>query len=538
MRKPEVEGKLGYFYDGGDGNRWIHNGDDWIEFVEPTEGPKGDKGDDGTSATISVKSTSTGAAGTDASVTVDASSTPTDKKLNFVIPRGANGTNGTNGTAAGFGTPTATTGPIGVTATGPDTAKVFAFSIPAGAPGTPGAAAGFGTPTASTGAIGVTASGPNTAKIFHFSIPAGAPGTPGAAAGFGTPTAVTGPIGVTASGSNAAKVFHFSIPAGAAGAAAGFGTPTAVTGPIGVTSSGPNTAKVFHFSIPAGAKGATGAAAGFGTPTITTGAAGSSAAITASGSNTAKIFHFTIPRGDKGEKGDRGPSGGIGATGPQGPKGDKGDPGARGPAGPGLPTGGTDGQVPLKHGTANYATTWGYPSKLHVTNSSASADFEIPCVDSSGKIYHPQGKLKIHPSTGTLSVSGMVSSYGPMQVKGDNPIIELKNNKDKANFVRGKAANGITNAWSVGRSMPSVDTLFLSNYVADADILISTAGNGQILLGSKSSTKVIADGSITAKGGIKTGTTSNHIAMKFWKGTQAQYNAISSKDANTQYIIV
>ena len=37
---------------------------------------------------------------------------------------------------------------------------------------------------------------------------------------------------------------------------------------------------------------------------------------------------------------------------------------------------------------------------------------------------------------------------------------------------------------------------------------------------------------------IRTGTTAQHIDIKFWKGTQAQYNAISTKDANTQYNIV
>ena len=52
---------------------------------------------------------------------------------------GADGSDGSDGAAAGFGTPTATTGTIGITASGPDTAKIFAFSIPAGAAGADGA---------------------------------------------------------------------------------------------------------------------------------------------------------------------------------------------------------------------------------------------------------------------------------------------------------------------------------------------------------------------------------------------------------------
>ena len=64
---------------------------------------KGDKGDTGntgaTGATpnISVKSTTTGEAGTDASVSLDASSTPEAPKFNFTIPRGDKGNTGNTG---------------------------------------------------------------------------------------------------------------------------------------------------------------------------------------------------------------------------------------------------------------------------------------------------------------------------------------------------------------------------------------------------------------------------------------------------------
>ena len=111
---------------------------------------------------------------------------------------GPQGPQGETGEAAGFGTPTATatTLPAGsdatatVTATGPDTAKVFSFTfgIPQGETGETGAtgatgpqgetgeAAGFGTPTATitileataTPYVNVTASGPDTAKVFNF----------------------------------------------------------------------------------------------------------------------------------------------------------------------------------------------------------------------------------------------------------------------------------------------------------------------------------------------------------------------------------
>lgn len=105
---------------------------------------------------------------------------------------GTNGTNGTNGVDAGFGsitTTTTTTSPenpaaVSVETSGPDTAKniQFNFTIPKGDTGDrgprgyKGSVAGFGTPTASvdsgvgTPSVVVTASGPDTAKVFDFAF--------------------------------------------------------------------------------------------------------------------------------------------------------------------------------------------------------------------------------------------------------------------------------------------------------------------------------------------------------------------------------
>lgn len=88
-------------------------------------------------------------------------------------------TNGVDGAAAGFGTPTATiddevgTPYIEVTATGPDTEKVFSFAFH-NMKGNTGAAAGFGTPTATidnetgTPSVDITATGEDTEKVFNF----------------------------------------------------------------------------------------------------------------------------------------------------------------------------------------------------------------------------------------------------------------------------------------------------------------------------------------------------------------------------------
>ena len=86
--------------------------------------PQGIKGDPGTAATVDVGNTVTLSSGSTASVTNTGDTT--NAVFNFGIPIGL------PGAAAGFGTISAATGPVGVVETGPDTAKNLAFTIPAG----------------------------------------------------------------------------------------------------------------------------------------------------------------------------------------------------------------------------------------------------------------------------------------------------------------------------------------------------------------------------------------------------------------------
>ena len=122
------------------------------------------QGVNGRAATISSVTASTGAAGSNASVTN--TGTANDAKLSFVIPRGDKGE---TGAAAGFGTPKATvdanigTPSVSISATGPDTAKVFTFTFknlkgptgPEGKVGPTGPVGPIG-PTGKTGPTGPT----------------------------------------------------------------------------------------------------------------------------------------------------------------------------------------------------------------------------------------------------------------------------------------------------------------------------------------------------------------------------------------------
>lgn len=191
------------------------------------------------------------------------------KTATFTVKNGSKGSTGATGATG----PAGPTGPKGETgAAGAPGAKGDKGDIgpqgPKGATGATGAAAGFGTPTATidnatgTPSVTVTASGEDTAKVFAFAFKnlKGAKGDQGPAGEKGA-TGETGPAGAAG-----AK--------GATGDAAGFGTPTASvdanvgTPSVTVTASGPDTAKVFAFAFKnlKGATGATGPAGAKGEP--------------------------------------------------------------------------------------------------------------------------------------------------------------------------------------------------------------------------------------------------------------------------------
>ena len=100
-------------------------------------GATGATGATGMAATVQVGTTTTGAPGTNASVTN--TGTESNAVLNFVIPAGATGANGATGTAATVQVGTTTTGVPGtdasVTNTGTESNAVLNFVIPAGATG-------------------------------------------------------------------------------------------------------------------------------------------------------------------------------------------------------------------------------------------------------------------------------------------------------------------------------------------------------------------------------------------------------------------
>ena len=169
-------------------------------------GATGATGATGMAATVQVGTTTTGAPGTNASVTN--AGTESNAMLNFVIPAGATGANGADGATGADGTAatvqvgTTTTGAPGtnasVTNTGTESNAVLNFVIPAGT-------------TGATGANGATGADGTAATVQVGTTTTGAPGTNAS---------------VTNAGTESNAVLNFVIPAGATGASAAESRPS------------------------------------------------------------------------------------------------------------------------------------------------------------------------------------------------------------------------------------------------------------------------------------------------------------------------
>ena len=152
-------------YDG-----WFYNGVQWENAGPVSVGPPGPAGEDGVSPEVTITQISGGH-----SVTITDADHPQGQQFDVLDGTdgapGSPGTPGAPGAAAGFGTPTATvdanvgTPSVEISASGPDTAKVFSFAFH-NLKGEPGSGGGGPDPYTSNPADLAAAASPGSASQY------------------------------------------------------------------------------------------------------------------------------------------------------------------------------------------------------------------------------------------------------------------------------------------------------------------------------------------------------------------------------------
>lgn len=393
--------------------------------------------------------------------------------------QGETGPQGEPGVAAGFGTPTATvdgttgTPSVEVQASGPDTAKVFAFTFSGlkgetgaqgaqgvqgetgpqgpqgekGETGETGAAATVQVGTTTTGAAGsqaqVTNSGSNAAAVLNFVIPKGDKGDPGTGLDIKGTYASLGELRAevqspeqgdmynvgTASPYN---IYMWDITDGTGdwldqGQLQGAQGPQGEQGPQGPEGQ-------------QGAQGPTGAAAGFGTPTATVDNTSGTPGVTVStsGPDTAKVFAFSFT----GLKGADGANGQDGATGEQGPAGTPGENG-----GYYTPAVDADGNL-----------TW----------TGSKSDMPAPAGANIRGPQGPQGEPGAEGAQGPAGADGAPGAQGPKGETGAPATI------NGVNALTLEATGGLT-----GQQSGTTYTIGLPSGGTDGQVLTKTADGSE-----------------------------------------------------------
>lgn len=224
------------------------------------------------------------------------------------------------------------------------------------------------------------------------------------------------------------------------------------------------------------------------------------------------------PRGPIGPQGIQGPKGETGNVGPQGEKGEKGDIGATGPRGEKGETGSQG--LPGEQGKQGEKGDKGDKGdKGEQGNDGISP---IITVSKSGKITTIEITDKDGTKTTTIKDGEDGKTYDDTEIRGE---IEAKVSK-----VEGKGLS--TNDYTEEEKTKLAG---LNNYTLP---VASDTTLGGVKAGEN--VNIGADGTLSVTGGgeISNAENTNIQVLKIWVGTQAQFDAITTLDANTEYNII
>lgn len=322
---------------------------------------------------------------------------------------------------------------------------------------------------------------------------------------------------------------------------------------------------------PQGDKGDKGDAATITVGSTTTGLPGTNASVVNSGTSSDAIFDFTIPRGEQGVQGIQGEQGPKGDTGAQGPQGIQGPTGPQGETGPiGISVTGvelistvglvktyrmsfSDGSYfdyTVSDGTSG-STTWGgitgsISNQTDLSNELNGLQSQIDAIVSSSDVFDIVGtyaELQAYDIT-TVPVNDIIKVLVDSTHGGAATYYRCAESggvkswtyigSEGAYYTKGEADS----LFALISDIPGLATTLQAGIVRPDGVTITIDSNGII---SAAPATVIDNLSITENssdelqtiGVIDQNNTSN--AIKAWTGTKAQYDAIVTKDNNTQY---
>lgn len=433
------------------------------------QGPKGDQGDTGPQGPKG-DTGDTGPQGPKG----DTGDTGPQGEQGIQGEQGVKGDKGDTGAAAGFGTPTITVSPstgtpsAQVTASGPDTAKIFAFSF-SGLKGETGPKGDKGD-TGDQGPKGDTGTGLDI-KGTYESLEAlrQAVQSPQQGDMYNVGAVAPFTIYMWDDGENDwISQGQLQGPKGDTGPQGPKGD-TGDTGPQGETGAqgeqGPKG--------DTGDQGPAGAAAGFGTPSATVdgGTGTPSVDISATGPDTAKVFSFAF-HNLKGEKGDTGAQGPAGADGVQGPAGAD---GAQGPAGDQGPAGQDGGYYsPTVDASGNLSWTASKEGMPAVAGANIRGPQGTQGPQGEPGAQGEQGPQGPAGEDGAPGPKGDQGDTGPQGPKGDTGPAGQNATINGVNALTLEAANGLS-----GQQSGTTYTIKLPDGGSVGDVLKKTANGAE-----------------------------------------------------------